>query len=139
MDPLTALGLAANVVQFIDFGTSLISGTLERYRSATGTSIGNSELESITEDVKQLSIGLEANTKGSSKHETALKNLSGRCKDAADELLAVLVDLKVKGKHKKWESFKQAVRSIDKEKKIQVFGRGWKPSNGISFCALQPL
>jgi hypothetical protein len=49
MDPISILGLAANILQFIDYGTQLLSGTQEIYRSATGASSENIEIEGTTE------------------------------------------------------------------------------------------
>jgi hypothetical protein len=124
MDPFTALGLAAGLVQFIDFGSRLISGSMERYRSVSGTSAGNVELESITEDLKSIVDNLETkparpNTRQLSKLELTLEDLATKSKTAADELLVVLDDLKVRGRCKRLDSFIQAVRSIGKERKIQ--------------------
>lgn len=39
MDPVTALGLASAVIQVIDFSTKLVSGTVEAYTSAPGTTV----------------------------------------------------------------------------------------------------
>jgi hypothetical protein len=49
MDPLTALGLAANIAQFIDFGSKLIS-TTEEIANA-GQSISVAHLSTITADL----------------------------------------------------------------------------------------
>jgi hypothetical protein len=124
MDPLTALGVAASIIQFVDFGSSLVSGSVERYRSATGASASNDELESLTEDLRNMSTELEvaphaSHTGQLSKNEVTLSKLSSKCHDVADELLAMLDDLRVRGKHKALGSLMQAIRSMGKEKKIR--------------------
>lgn len=48
MDPLTALGLASNVVQFIDFGLKVISKARQLGESVDGTLKENSEIEDVT-------------------------------------------------------------------------------------------
>ena len=58
MDPFSALGLASNVVQFMEFGTKLISASLELYNSKDGTSSPNSELGIITKDLTGICSGL---------------------------------------------------------------------------------
>ena len=51
MDTFSALGLASNICQLIDFIGRFISGSLELYRSADGASSVNSELQSIADDL----------------------------------------------------------------------------------------
>jgi len=57
-DPLTALGLATNIIQLIDFTGDLISKTWEVSKSADGILVENLELEAITSSLQQLSNGL---------------------------------------------------------------------------------
>jgi hypothetical protein len=52
LDPLTALSLAGNIVQFVDFSTKLLAKGHELYKSADGTSVGYSELEAIAKDLQ---------------------------------------------------------------------------------------
>lgn len=139
MESLAALGLAANIVQFVHFGATLLSETSELYHSATGASIGNAELESITKNVQKLSEGLEASPHdlGSSEQENTLRNLSNQCKRVSAELLAVLEELRVMGQHRRWQSFKQAVKGIRSKKKIdELDQRVHKLQNGIITCLL---
>jgi len=49
MDPLTALGLAANIIQFVDFASKLLSTGQELYQS--GASAPNLELSLVADDV----------------------------------------------------------------------------------------
>jgi hypothetical protein len=57
MDPLTALGLAANIAQFIDFGTSLVSHTKEIGK--IGSSVNIAHLKSLTSDLVAINSSLE--------------------------------------------------------------------------------
>lgn len=59
MDPLSAIGIAASIVQFLDFSQKLVSGTLELYRASDGATSYNSHLEYITNDLSQLCGTLE--------------------------------------------------------------------------------
>ena len=45
MDPITALGIAGNVVQFIDFGLKAVSKAREIHSSSTGALRVNVDLE----------------------------------------------------------------------------------------------
>jgi len=49
MDPFSSLSIAAAVVQFLEFGTKLVSGTCKIYRSQDGSSKEISELSRRTE------------------------------------------------------------------------------------------
>lgn len=55
MDPLTILSVAANVVQFIDFSSKLVSTGHKLYKSASGALVENLELEAIAKSLQQLS------------------------------------------------------------------------------------
>ena len=63
MDPLSALGLAASIVQFLTFSKGVLDGTVELYRSVDGATSVNARLEFITRDLHQLcgKLGAEAN------------------------------------------------------------------------------
>ncbi len=54
LDPLTALSIASSIVQFVDYGSKLLSKSYELYESADGTTIGNAELEVIAKDLQDL-------------------------------------------------------------------------------------
>jgi hypothetical protein len=55
MDPLTAIGLASSIVQFVDYTTKLIQGAKEIYISVSGTTEENKSLETITKEMEGLS------------------------------------------------------------------------------------
>jgi hypothetical protein len=126
MAELVALGLASNVVQFVDFGIKLFSESREIYKSAHGFGGSDLELEVVATDLHRLTANLipsadpSANTNALSKEEIELQKLAALCHKLADELLALLDDLKVKGlNRRKWQSFKQALRHAKKQGKIQ--------------------
>jgi hypothetical protein len=117
MDPLPALGLASNIVQFVDFTCKLISTTRELQLSQFGTKVEYMELQSITRNIQQLA--RQACPRDSpystikSKNDETLRELSSQCQEVSEELLSVLESLSVRGmmKHERWESFYQALRS----------------------------
>lgn len=128
MDPFTALGLAANICQFVDYGYKLVSGALELYNSLDGTLSANRILETIAKDLANLCAELEqapldSNNNSTSESEAALLPLARACKVMGQELLSVLEDLKVKGRHKKLESAWLAVRSRYKASQLRDYER----------------
>ena len=54
MDPLPALSVAGNIIQFIDFGVRLLSKARELYKSPDGTLAVHDEITLITADLKAL-------------------------------------------------------------------------------------
>ena len=147
MDPLTALGLASNIVQFVDFASKLISQSHEIYRSADGALEDNVALEHVAKNLSKLGNELKskradittgrkalawggewARKDGSVISEpekvTAagkqLQQLSKDCSAVSNELLQELEKLKIKGPHKRWESFRQALNSVWSQEKIRA-------------------
>ncbi|OCL04829.1 hypothetical protein AOQ84DRAFT_300082 [Glonium stellatum] len=107
MAELAALSLAGNIIQFVDFGLRLFSEAKGIYDSTQGTPKRSLELEIVATDLRILTKNLQSTTQL-------------RPRNLANELLKILDDLKLKGLYnKKWESFKQALKHVRKEDKIQ--------------------
>ncbi|KAL8720956.1 MAG: hypothetical protein Q9181_007810 [Wetmoreana brouardii] len=119
MESLAALGLASNILQFLDFGGKLISGTLELYHTVDGATSSNSVLEHLSKDLDHLYTGLLpavacGSGLGKTESDAALLGL-GR------DFLAVLEDLKVKSHRKRFDSVRQALRGAWKAGDIQKY------------------
>jgi hypothetical protein len=84
MDPVTALGIAAAVAQFIQFGSSLASQASRIYRSSDGALLENIECESQSRRLKDLCEGMR-NSSGE-----ALKEVCEGCLEVAGELQELL-------------------------------------------------
>ncbi|PVI00440.1 hypothetical protein DM02DRAFT_473949, partial [Periconia macrospinosa] len=139
MESLAALGLAANIVQFVHFGAALLSETSERYHATAGALIGNEELETLANNVKELSVGLDTPLAGlGSPHlESQLRKISKECTKVSQDLIAVLNDLRVKGQHRRWESLKQAAKSLRYEKRIEYLKKKLDDlQNGLVLCLM---
>ncbi|XXG94967.1 Ribosome biogenesis protein erb1 [Hypoxylon texense] len=113
MDPLSALALAGNILQFIEFTTKLLSTGVEVYKSATGIVNANLGLEEISQQLSSLSSCLcvnEGNNPGSAS-ENALRSIADLCNTDCARLLSVLNDLKIKdGSQRGWKSFRIALK-----------------------------
>jgi hypothetical protein len=135
LDPFTALGVAGNIVQFVDYTTRLISKSREIYQSAEGASFEHLDLEVIASNLSRLTEGLRKDlhrhlisptnghisVSGTSEKraEIQLGSINAKCAQEADALLAILRDLRVEGKHKKWQSFRQALMTVWKDDQIK--------------------
>ena len=111
IDPITALGIAGNVVQFIDFGLKATSKAREIHRNNEGKTAENTDLELISKDLVALSAQLYASV-GSSTETEALEELCGRCAKTAGELLSALQSFTVAGKKTKCKSTRKALKTI---------------------------
>jgi hypothetical protein len=124
MDPLTALSVAGTIVQFVDFGTKLLSQATELYKSPVGTLRSNNELELVTTDLRGLITKLRQSFKNSTENDaerspsedvqqrTSFETLCNEAATLAEELIVRLNKLKVKdGKQRIWRSLKEAVET----------------------------
>ena len=127
LDPLTALSLASNVVQFLDFSAKLVGKGNELYKSADGSSIGNAELESIAKDLQELHERLQQAPPSSAtvtESNLALRKLSKQCSSVAGELLDALEKLKVHGSsNRRWKSFRQALKGLMKKDEVDAIAQ----------------
>ena len=57
-EAVLAFGIAANVVQFIDFGSRILSEGYELYHSAQSNSQYNESIESVASDLEELTKSL---------------------------------------------------------------------------------
>lgn len=125
LDPVTALGVAGNVVQFVDFGIKLISKGKEIYKSTDGILADHAEQAAISSRLAELSkrlsdsVSASATRKKLSPAEVALREVTIECKEVADDFSKAINKLKVTGNHRGWKSFRQALKSVWKKEGIE--------------------
>jgi NACalpha-BTF3-like transcription factor len=125
LDPVSALGVAGTVIQFVDFSSRLLSKGKEYYKSGDGALVQHKDITQAAASVGQLSNRLSVSLsrlEGLKSHtfeESALKAIVEECKVKAQELVTTLQQLQVHGKHKVWKSLRQALKSEWKKEKIQ--------------------
>ncbi|KAI1746852.1 hypothetical protein F4782DRAFT_543960 [Xylaria castorea] len=132
MDPLTALGLAAGVVQFVSFASHLISRTKEIHESASGQAKETFTLEKTYATLQELSLRLETSSKRDPKlemvegrtdfvkHVFAINDLSRTCECDCRKLLEIVSKLKAVGggSYRRWQTFKVALKTVWKGNEI---------------------
>lgn len=126
MDPLTALGLASNIIQLISFTSDLVSKGREIYKSADGSLVAHLELETIAKSLQDLSTDLPTRLKRKNsltKTEKQLRDLCEGCNEVSIELIEAIHRLKAAGNHKKWNSFRQALNSVWNDDKIDILSK----------------
>ncbi|KAN0110089.1 hypothetical protein V8E51_006476 [Hyaloscypha variabilis] len=111
MDPLSALSIAASVVQFVDFGKHLLSASYELYRSPDGVTAKEVELSTISKDMAHLVARIKDNvetTASGDGHNTAADHQLLEISKECELILA---------------EFKGALDALERPK-LQIVGRG---------------
>jgi len=118
MDPVTAVGFAASILNFIDFSWNLVRGTYEVYKSASGAAAENAQISTILEDLQEVTEGLHSDLKVGSKYAEQLSKLAKNCLDLSRDLTKILEKLRAKERNSSWQAVKVAWLSMRKEKEV---------------------
>lgn len=105
MDPLTALAVSGNILQFVQFVGGLLNNTRKLYASASGITTQHEHAEDICEKLINFSESFEHPHSDSSeefnsrksKHVQAIVDCAAVCKEDYKDLLEIMMQLKVKG------------------------------------------
>jgi len=118
LDPWTALGLAGNIVQFVDFTFKLISESREILKSRDGISDRNRTLQTIATDLSHLTDDLTISaSRGTTFVGEQLRGLAFECQDVAAELRKALQGLQTTDKTR-WKSFLIALQEVLRKDEI---------------------
>jgi len=94
MDPVSALSIAASVVQFVDFGKHLLSASYEIYRSPSGESAKEVELSTIAKDLAHFVAGIKDNLKTSASHNRHKSAAQNHLEIVSEQCEKILADFK---------------------------------------------
>ena len=128
-DPISALGVAAAALQFVDFAGKLLSDTAKIYRAheRDDPSAAQFNLPVLTTQLVRLNDELLNSTEASQDQD--LSNLCEQCSTVARRLIEVLERLggnqnashgSGSARASVWDSFLQALRTLWKESEIRV-------------------
>ncbi|KAI0902000.1 hypothetical protein F4806DRAFT_22321 [Annulohypoxylon nitens] len=118
MDPFSAIGLAGNIISFLDFGYKVLSKSKDIYKSTTGTTALNNELLLETRQLQGVTEGLQMpGLVGLSDQELELKQLAAECSTVSSDLARLINDLKARNPDSKRESLRAAFRDWKKKDK----------------------
>ena len=126
LESLAALGIAANIIQFAEFGCKLFSTSRALYKASDKQVEESVELAIISQALKRLSNNLAvipSSTTSQPQAEADLLSLAKRCQTIAEELLAALDKLQVKGAKGKWQCFRSALKRTWKSLEIEDMAR----------------
>lgn len=142
MEPLAALGIAGNIIQIVDFASSLVSRSHELYQSADGKLADHTVLHSaaqtllgLCDELRLLApeselprgpaaaafVSKPAGSKEPPKLSAAdarLVQLMKDCEAAANKLRAALNKASGSSRNNAWKSVYQALKSIHSDQEI---------------------
>ncbi|KAI1819111.1 hypothetical protein F4861DRAFT_528209 [Xylaria intraflava] len=128
MDPITAVALAGNVLQFIQFVAGLLDNTRKLHVSATGTSYMNDHFQDICDtliafntQLQQQSVSPTGRAGKLSIFDKPLAECAAACRQECEDLLRILNQLRAiatKGL-RYWNSFRAALTEVWKQNEIE--------------------
>jgi hypothetical protein len=127
-EAIVAFGLAAGIVQFIDFGSKILSYGYRLYKIKSGAKVldGTQDFDLITQSLQRVARGIaeplqqDNSTREFSQTELDLRELAKRCNEVAEELLGAMDRIEFRNKAGKWYSFRAALKSVLAEDKIEA-------------------
>lgn len=129
LNPLTALGLAGNLIQVIQFSYDIVSEGNKIYNDASGIVTQNKATEEVASDLAKLTEALKAKQDewrvahgrtALEPDEILLRNLCDKCVEVAFELQIQLDKLKAKeGSGKRLRSYKAALVSVWRKDQVE--------------------
>jgi hypothetical protein len=117
MDPITAVGFAASILNFVDFFWNLIKGAYEVFEF--GTTANNTRITTILNDLDGITKSLQSDGERNTPHIKDLKSLAVECVKVSQELSVILKELEMKEGNKLWRSLESKWNSMRKEKAIE--------------------
>ncbi|KAI3336494.1 hypothetical protein HD806DRAFT_7672 [Xylariaceae sp. AK1471] len=128
MDPVTAVALAGNILQFIQFVGGLLDNTRKLHASATSTSCMNNHFQDICGTLITFNMQLQRTSVSSteqgdklSKHAKPLAECAAACRRECEDLLRIMNQLQAiatKGP-RYWNSFRAALAEVWKQNEIE--------------------
>ncbi|KAH8758100.1 hypothetical protein BGZ57DRAFT_1008652 [Hyaloscypha finlandica] len=132
MDPVTAIGLAANILSFIDYSAKVISASIDIYGSVSGNTQESGNSEVIATEMRRFAAKLQPpSTAQVSGEEKALCNLATECEALAKKILDLLEKLKPKNRKSKSSSLVAGLKTKFYE------GERRKLEEQLSSCRIQ--
>lgn len=122
MDPVTALALAGNIAQFVEYAWTILRSGSEIYSSAKAATDQNSTLEDVTTQLSTLSYRLrppEGTHVVLSETDQSIEALRAGCAELASELLREIVKLKISGDKTVVKSIGLAIKTEWNKGKIE--------------------
>lgn len=126
MEPLSALGLATSIVQFVDFATKIVHGARQIYQTGAGAATENADIELCATELHNLCSRIETSKipHPRSADEDALCRIAERCVSISNELSSLLRKVKAKDPNSKWQCMVSSVKTqLKKSERDEILAR----------------
>jgi uncharacterized protein (DUF3084 family) len=117
LEALVAVGLAGNIVQFVDFSCRLLSTATTIHRAGAAQNV--QDVDTVTQALRQWCEKISTARQRVLEDHQSLLELAEKCQIAATQLLSATQALKAKHPGSKWSSFKSALATAWNEKEIK--------------------
>lgn len=118
-EALAALGLAANVLQFVECGFRIIKTANDLKSSVDGATKSNREVELLARNLNETMKAVKARNLVPASSE--MSQAVSACNDLSDELVQMLESLKIDPeKDSSWTRMKASVRNLRKADEIKA-------------------
>ncbi|KIY04090.1 uncharacterized protein Z520_00782 [Fonsecaea multimorphosa CBS 102226] len=114
IDPVSALGAASSVLQFLDFAAKVVTKGNQIYRAGDGVLKEHQDLSLVTSDLLLMKTKLEQ----LGPDETVPGELLSASSELADRLLRRLNQAQAQGKLRRWKSLRQALKCVCSKKEV---------------------
>jgi len=126
LEPITAIGLAGNVIQLIDFGIKIVSTSRELYKTGSSALYFYQDIIMANNDLALLHSNLRSSIMSTdqdneiSSNDRALLNLAIECDDIAKQLREALEKVTVEGEKTKslWKTLRHALTCVWRKEEI---------------------
>jgi hypothetical protein len=128
MDPLSAFSLACNVLQFIEFGTKILTKASEYHSAPDGALEEQRNLRGVMQSLNGLNVDLASSLSTSSEIEIPpakqkLIAANEQCLHLSNKFIRLLNSLKVNDGRSKLESLRMAIKSVWYKEKVQAMNK----------------
>ncbi|KAF2439407.1 hypothetical protein P171DRAFT_122106 [Karstenula rhodostoma CBS 690.94] len=121
MEPLTAVGLVANIVQFVDLGCKIFASAKEIQHSTAGLTTDDQRTSDMMTEMYRLSLHLESpGREPSDANEKALFKLAAECHKLSVQILELMDKTSAKNPGSKSEAIRSTVRKMSANTKTQL-------------------
>ena len=142
LDPISAVGLASNVLSFIDFSVKILAKTKEIHKSREGSLLEHQEIKIAAERFGQLRRSIDGSlstlsaTENLKPAEIVLQDVAKECQNMAKEFCAILDGVAAQPGQSRWKSFRQAFKAVWNKNGIELIRRRLSEQRGICIVHL---
>lgn len=120
MEVVCAIGLVANMIQFVTLGSNILKAAKEIQQSMVGLTKDNEELKITTTEMRSLTQRLyNSSIQLESEKERAVHELARKCGNLSERILNLIQTVSLEDRVSKWYVLKSSYRQVFKSTTFQ--------------------